>query len=190
MKIEARYGSTLPELQLDGNGLRLRAFEPGDLALIEEASSDPLIPTITTVPSAFSPTRGARFIERQVQRRLSGEGWSLAILDAATQQSVGQVGLWISNLSNGRAELGYWVAPSGRGRGAAGRALQLLSDWALDHLDVARLSLFIEPWNTASIKTAEAAGFHQEALLTSWERVGGISKDMFVFARLPTGPTT
>lgn len=182
--IETQPGSALPELTLSGDGLRLRAFSPGDLSLIEEASADAFIPTITTVPEVFSSAQGLAFIERQIQRRVSGEGWSLVIVDAESARPIGQVGLWVANLHTGRAELGYWIAPSRRGHGAAGRALAMISGWAFENLDVSRLSLFIEPWNTGSIRTAEHAGYRREGLLADWERVGGVAKDMYSFARL------
>ncbi len=176
--------AVLPELEVAGQGIRLRPFSIGDLALIEEASADPFIPLLTTVPSTFTPDAGAAFIERQLGRRLDGEGWSLAIHDETADCAVGQIGLWLRNAPKGRAEIGYWVAGSSRGSGMAARATDMLSHWALANLDLSRLSLFIEPWNTASIRTAEAAGFAREGLLKSWERVDGVAKDMLSFVRL------
>lgn len=184
MTIEDSGGGGLAEIELLRDGLRLRSFSPADLDLVEEASSDSFIPSITTVPDIYSPAEGAAFIERQISRRINGEGWSLAIHDDIIGRSVGQVGLWVGSLAKGRAELGYWVVPSARGAGAAGKAVGLLSEWAFANLDISRLSLFIEPWNAASIRTAEAAGYERECLLRSWERVDGVSKDMYSFVRV------
>jgi RimJ/RimL family protein N-acetyltransferase len=55
-------------------------------------------------------------------------------------------------------------------------------------LRIARLELYVEPWNTASIRTAESAGFQREGLLRSWQEVGGIRKDMYMYSRLATDP--
>lgn len=152
--------------------------------MVEEAARDQSIPLITTVPTTWTPDAGRAFIDRQNSRLSDGEGWSLAILERASQRAIGQIGLWISHLHNGRADLGYWIVPSSRGRGAASEALQALSDWAFDHLDVDRLSLYIQPTNTASIKTAVHAGFEYEALLRSWERIGGTQHDMWSYVRI------
>jgi ribosomal-protein-alanine N-acetyltransferase len=59
-----------------------------------------------------------------------------------------------------------------------------LVGWAFDHLDVDRLSLFVEPWNEASIKTAKRAGFTRAGVLRGWECIDGESKDMVSCARL------
>jgi RimJ/RimL family protein N-acetyltransferase len=50
------------------------------------------------------------------------------------------------------------------------------------------MELYVEPWNTASIRTAEKAGFRREGLLRGWQEVGGERKDMYMFARLSGDP--
>jgi RimJ/RimL family protein N-acetyltransferase len=94
------------------------------------------------------------------------------------------LGLWLRNIDLGRASVGYWVAPSARGRRAAGHALCAVRDWAFATLHIPRLELYVEPWNTASIRTAEAAGFRREGLLRSWETVGDERRDMLMFSSI------
>jgi [ribosomal protein S5]-alanine N-acetyltransferase len=164
---------------------RLRPFAMADLDLIREASQDPYIPLITTVPAAFTDEEGRRFIERQWDRARQGTGYSFAIAEVATDRPVGQIGLWKTNLRDGRCSIGYWVAASARGRHAARLALAALTRWAFAALPVPRLELYVEPWNRASIRTAEAAGFRKEGLLRSWQEIGGERKDMFMYSLLP-----
>lgn len=183
MTIDVEFGSPLPPIEIVGDRYRLRPFRPDDLDLVEEASRDDLIPLITTVPTTWTPQAGHAFIDRQNARLSDGEGWSLAIAGLTSDRAVGQIGLWISHLHKGRAEIGYWVGASGRGQGAASFAVQALTDWAFEHLDVDRLSLFIEPSNTASIKTAERAGYEFEGVLKNWERVDGVPRDMGSYVR-------
>ena len=183
MTIDVEFGSPLPPIEIEAEGYLMRPFRHEDLPLIEEASSDGLIPLITTVPSDWTPQAGEAFIDRQNSRLSEGEGWSLAIVERRSTRAIGQIGLWIPHLHKGRAEIGYWVAASGRGRGAASQAVEAVSDWAFEHLDVDRLSLFIEPGNIASIRSAERAGYRLEGLLRSWERIGGLSRDMSSYVR-------
>lgn len=190
MRITAEFGSPLPPIEVVSTRYALRPFAAEDLHVIEEASRDEFIPLVTTVPSAWTPEEGQAFIDRQNGRHPSGEGWSLAIVDRQHGRAVGQIGLWISNLHKGRAEIGYWIAESGRGCGAASEAVDALSEWAFEHLDLDRLSLFIEPWNTPSIKTAERSGYRREGLMTNWERVGGTPRDMWSYALTRVGPSS
>jgi ribosomal-protein-alanine N-acetyltransferase len=51
---------------------------------------------------------------------------------------------------------------------------------------IPRRGLYVEPWNTPSIRTAERAGFRREGLLRSWETVGGERRGMLMFSLLET----
>jgi len=180
----ARFEASLAPFVVSNDVVSIREWRSTDTDLVEEAFADELIPLISTVPSPFSRSAGEEFIIRQGPRLTSGEGWSMVIVHNDSGRAVGQIGLWISRLVKGRAELGYWVAESARGKGLAREALRLVSDWAFAELPLARLSLFIEEWNVASIRTATAAGFQREALLRNWELIDGEPRDMWSFVRL------
>jgi len=164
---------------------RLRPFEMTDLDLVREASGDPHIALITSVPGVFSESEGVAFIERQWTRARLGQAYSFVIADEATDRGVGVIGLMLRNLDEGRASIGHWVLKSARGRGAAAHALRAVAAWALGDLRIPRLELFAEPWNIASIVTAERCGFRREGLLRAWQTVGTERRDMFVYSRVP-----
>ena len=80
--------------------------------------------------------------------------------------------------------LGYWLVADARGHGLAAHALRAVVSFAFDALSIPRLHLFVEPWNVASARTAEAAGFTREATLRGWERIDGEQRDADCFALL------
>jgi RimJ/RimL family protein N-acetyltransferase len=131
----------------------------------------------------FTADEGRRFIERQWQRAERGTGYSFAIAEAGTGEAIGQIGLWLDG--PGPARVGYWVAEPARGRGAAGHALAAVAAWALGELGLPRLELYVEPWNEASVRTAERAGFRTEGLL----RAGLGGKDLVRYSLLPADLT-
>ena len=165
---------------------RLRPFRLTDVDLIRKAAQDPCIPLITTVPAVFTQDEGRQFIEQQWSRARQGTGYSFAIADATSDRAVGQAGLWLQAIGQGRAAVGCWVTASARGRGAAAHAVAAIARWALRELGLPRLELYVEPWNQASIRTAQKAGFRREGLLRSWQAVGGERKDMIMYSLLPT----
>ena len=174
---------TLPELR---NGpILLRGFALSDLPLIRQATEDPYIPSITSVPAIYSDDSGRAFIERQRGLASEGHGYPFVMCDASDpHQGLGALGLWLREIENGRASIGYWVVPAARGRHAAGLALRAAAAYAFEVLAIPRLQLFIEPWNAASLRTAEYGGFVQEALLHGWERIGGTQHDAYCYALL------
>jgi ribosomal-protein-alanine N-acetyltransferase len=174
---------TLPELP---NGpILLRGFGLSDLPLIRQATEDPYIPSITSLPASYSDDSGRAFIERQHRLASEGHGYPFVICEAANpHQGLGALGLWLREIENGRASIGYWVIPSARGRHVAGMALRTIVSYAFDVLAIPRLQLFIEPWNAASRRTAEYGGFTPEALLRGWERIDGTQHDVYCYALL------
>ncbi|WP_411074551.1 GNAT family N-acetyltransferase [Streptomyces sp. cmx-4-7] len=167
----------VPDLTAPG-GFALRPWRMSDLDLVREASEDTYIPLITTVPSSYSEAEGRAFVERQWGRATTGVGFPFVLVDPGGRP-VGTVGLWPDG--KGGATLGYWVVASARGRGAAAAGVAAVADWALRKLGVPRLALHVEPWNTASARVAERAGFRREGLLAGGLRIGDEHRDVLVF---------
>lgn len=168
--------------------LVLRPFEARDVPTIVAASTDPLIPLITTVPApsdggACDEAAALAFIGRQHERLETGVGWSLAITEGGA--ALGQLGLWL--LPNERASVGYWLLEPARGRGLAGRAVHLISRFAFEEAQRERLELYVEPWNQASWRTAERLGFRREGLMRGFQKIGGERRDLLLYSLLPGG---
>ncbi len=154
--------------------------------MVAEASSDPLIPLVSTVPGTLGEREARQFVKDQQHRLRDGFGYSFVIAEDRDDRGVGSIGLWLRDLDLGRASVGYWVVGSARRRGAASAALRALSRWALLDLGVPRLELVAEPWNAPSTRTAERAGFVLEGLLRSWHVVGDERRDVYLYSLLRT----
>ncbi|MGW4696871.1 GNAT family N-acetyltransferase [Kitasatospora cineracea] len=177
---------TMPELPA-AHGFRLRRWHPDDTGLLREAVADPYIPLISTVPAPYTAAGAAAYVERQWRRTRIGTGYPFVIVDPAGR-AVGNVGLWVGELPlRGWATVGYWVVGSARGQGAAAVGLDAAVDWAFGELGLPGLELYVEPWNTGSIRTAERAGFRCTGLRPAHQEVGGRPRDMWRYVRRP-GP--
>ncbi|WP_317557139.1 GNAT family protein [Rhodococcus erythropolis] len=170
--------------RIECGGYTLRGWEHTDTDVLREAADDPYIPAITTVPARFDPATAAAYIERQKDRARTCAGYSLVVIEDASARPVGSIGLWLRDIDLGRASIGYWLVRSARGKGCAAQILAGLSEWAHTTLEIPRLELYVEPWNTASVRSAERAGFTREGLLRSWQEVGGERKDMYMLSKL------
>jgi RimJ/RimL family protein N-acetyltransferase len=160
----------------------LRAFTDEDAHLAVELGDDPYIPLIGSLPAVPTAQQALEWIQRQRGRLDEGIGLSFAIADAGSNSAVGAIGLWLRNLSAGRASAGYSVAPAHRGRGIASSALKALTAFAWTIPALHRVELYIEPWNNSSIHVAEAAGYQREGLLRSYQEIGGTRRDMLLYA--------
>jgi [ribosomal protein S5]-alanine N-acetyltransferase len=165
--------------------LVLRPYLVSDLALVRRAAADPFIPSISSVPRAYTDDAGRAFIERQHARSAEGDGYSFVIApEAEPRMGIGSIGLWLQEIESGRASIGYWLIDDARGQGLAANALRAVVTFAFGTLSIPRLHLFVEPWNVASARTAAAAGFEREATLRGWERIDGQQRDADCFALL------
>jgi [ribosomal protein S5]-alanine N-acetyltransferase len=181
----ATFAPPLRLPRLESGPVVLRPYAVSDLALVRQASADPSIPPISTVPRVYTDDAGRAYIERQHRRASEADGYSFVIADSSNPAGgIGSIGLWLQEIESGRASVGYWVLQAARGRGLAAHALRAVVAFAFGELAIPRLHLFVEPWNVASSRTAEAAGFRREALLRGWERIDGEQRDAECFALL------
>ncbi|HEX4127423.1 MAG TPA: GNAT family N-acetyltransferase [Acidimicrobiales bacterium] len=165
----------------------LRPYGSSDLPLVRQAAADPLIPTISSIPRHYTDDAGRAFIQRQHARSAEGDGYSFVIASATESNAgLGSIGMWLRDIESGRASIGYWLVAGARGHGLAAHALRAVVSFAFGDLRIPRLHLFVEPWNVASARTAEAAGFGREAALRGWERIDGEQHDVECFAQLCT----
>ena len=86
------------------------------------------------------------------------------------------------------ADVGYWLAPEGRGRGLMTRALRLVAAYAFRERQVQRLELYTLLDNVRSQAVAERAGFVREALVPAKiESRDGGRHDAYVFVLTQPG---
>ncbi|MGU3409027.1 GNAT family N-acetyltransferase [Microbacterium sp. M1A1_1b] len=176
--------------RLVGVGVVLRPFRAADAAMAVQLSRDPYVPLTGSLPAHADLRQAGQWVQRQQGRLAEGTGYSFAIADPADDRALGQIGLWLAGLDDGRLTAGYALAPSARGAGRAAAALTALTTFAWTIPAAHRVELFIEPWNAASIRTAEHAGYVREGLLRSPQVIGRHRRDMELFAAIrPTEPT-
>ena len=168
--------------------VRLRPFADLDAGMAMDLSQDSYVPTVGSLPAHATRDEAMAWIERQRQRHIEGSGFSFSIADLETDRSMGNIGLWIRELDKGRAQVGYAVAPNERGHGVASDALCALTTFAWTIAQLHRLELYIEPWNEASIRTAECAGYEREGLLRSHQEIAGKRCDMFLYSAIREVP--
>ncbi len=175
--------SAVPPPDLTDGIVRLRPWSDGDLGCVEAARTDARIPEGTTVPVQFTRPEGEAFIRRQHARTSDGEGWSLAIADAASNEAVGCAVLLLRP-QPGVAGVGFWLVPAARGSGVASRAVALLAAWGLEAAGLHRVEAWVEPDNAASVAVLRRCGFRHEGRLRSFLTMPSRRVDALVFSRL------
>jgi len=147
---------------LDGTGLTLREWTPGDAPDVMAAFAVPDIQRWNRRRIDDLDEAG-QLIAGWVANRARETGLAWAITD--DEGLLGRIALRGLSLAEGLGVFGYWVLPRARGRGVATTALELVSAWAFDDLGLHRLELAHSVANPASCRVAERAGFVLEGTL-------------------------
>ncbi|SNY28702.1 GNAT family N-acetyltransferase [Paractinoplanes atraurantiacus] len=171
--------------EINGEGVRLRAFRPEDAEALAEGYNDQMSQRfLTVVPSPFTVAQAETFIVERIDSLFAEGGAFYAVADPETDELLGGVGFDKAVPSRGQAEIGYWVGPWARGCGVATAAVRTMSAHAFKH-GLHRLELVTHWDNPVSQRVALAAGYQREGVRRGAQpnRDGG-RDDMLAFARL------
>jgi RimJ/RimL family protein N-acetyltransferase len=171
--------------EINGEGVRLRAYRPDDAEAVAAGYDDPLSQRfLPPLPSPFTLRHAERFLAEGVAAVFADGGVVYAIADPQSDELLGGIGFDRVIAHRRQAEVGYWVGPWARGRGVATAAVRALSAHAL-RTGLERLELLTHWENAASQRVALAGGYQREGVRRGAlpDRTGG-RDDLIAFARL------
>jgi ribosomal-protein-alanine N-acetyltransferase len=157
-----------PAQGISDGEITLRLLAESDLPALVAALQDPEIPRWTRIPKRYGTAEARDWLAHQQGSRESGEGIDTIIVDAATGELLGGIGVPHVDWDERRCELGYWLAREHRGRGVMQRAIRLMASWILEALPIDRISIMAAVENAPSRAAAERAGFQFEGVLRSY----------------------
>jgi RimJ/RimL family protein N-acetyltransferase len=174
---------TPPDPHLADDALFL---EPLTLAHVPELlamTEDPDVVRFTRVPAGADETFVRGWIKRYEGGWDDGSRAGFAIR-GRDNGWLGFAAIVDLDLEHREGEIGYMVAPAARGRGIAPRAVELVTRWGFDELDLLRLELRIDVENPASERVAERTGYQREGVLRNVHFKEGFRSDVGVWSRL------
>lgn len=151
-----------------------------DVDAITEACQDETLQRWTTVPSPYGPNDAETFVGTFVPAGWAAgtaRTWGIRLSseeDGAEGSTtlVGMIGL--EGIEDGAGEIGYWLAPSARGRGVMSEAVAAVLDHAFDAEGVGleRVQWRAYRGNRPSAAVARGAGFRFEGT----RRLGAVGR--------------
>ena len=178
----------LPSEPLSDGVVTLRPWRPDDATAIAAAFSDrDSLHWMHQVPDPYTERDALDYVRAMEAAWRARAGGAFAVVEAATGEVAGSVGLNVVDAELAIVEVGYWAAPAVRGRGLTTRALRLMSRWLLAAVGAARVQLRADVENAASLRVAEKAGFVREGVLRSsgYNHRAGRRIDYVVYSLLP-----
>ncbi len=172
-----------PPTDARGLGLRLRPWRASDEQALAAMADDPLLRQWS--PLSRDATGVAGWIAK---RAVWDDHLSWAVVDDADRLLAG-VSVWQFDPVQASASVGYWTAPTQRGRGVAAMATRVATAFAFRTTAIERLTCFHAVENIASCHVATRAGFLFEGTLRqSWRYPDGRLHDEHLHALLRDDP--
>lgn len=147
-----------PDPPLSNGAVKLRPFTLSDVGDVTAACQDREISRWTdAVPWPYEEEHARGWISRHEGLWERGELAPFAIVGVEAGELLGSVSL---GFPEGRMPVGgYWVAAGSRNKGVATSALNLVTTWGFEWLELESISLATMLGNTPSERVAEKAGF-------------------------------
>ena len=155
--------------RLEGSAVVLRPHRDADVPRIVEGAADPVLRRwLGQFTQPFSVEHAEQLVDAGLERRARGEGLDWTLADPRTDELVGNLGLF-KVVAGREGEVGYWLHPSGRGRGVAAEAVHLALRHALlpaevGGLGLARVRAVAAVGNEPSQRVLERAGMTRQGM--------------------------
>jgi RimJ/RimL family protein N-acetyltransferase len=177
-----------PRLSVPAAGIRagevwLRVPQLEDVDGLLPAFSDPELRDAGNLP-AFDRDEVVANLEELPALAETGRLLPLVALDALTGEVIGAGMLHHLDPERRIVEIGYFVLPQARGRGAATTIARALAEHAFS-LGIERVAAYVNVGNTASERVLERAGFTREGVVRSMPKPDGRRVDKTLFSLLP-----
>jgi ribosomal-protein-alanine N-acetyltransferase len=177
--------------RIESERLLLRQFELRDAEefyqLEKRSIEDHLAPFSPLKPKPSNDAEGIRTMREMLRttndRWDDGLDYRFAIILKKTGAIIGQIG--ITNIIRNVAQsafIGYWIGVEYINQGYATEALVLALHYAFEFAKLHRISLWIVPENTASIRMAEKLNLRFEGKALKALYLGGEWKDTNIYA--------
>lgn len=163
---------------MKGKTISLRALEPTDLDILYKWENDANLWMVTDTMAPFSRQMLWQYLENYTGDIYQSRELRLMACDTVTGEPVGTVDFFNFSPLNNRAELGLFIAPEWRGRGIGREALELLCDYACNHIGLRQIYVYIPVDNEPCLSLFDDYGFTRVGVLKHWVKRGNVYTDV------------
>jgi len=161
----------------------LRPFKRGDEAsLLKNINNRKIAKNTLAILYPYKPKYARFWIKHNLKlnREKNKEKINFAI--DVNGEVIGGIGF--KNIKGHRAEIGYWLGEKYWGQGITTSALKKITEYGFNKLKLRRLEIGIFPFNKASMRVAEKAGYQYEGRLKKFVLKDKKLVDSLLFAKV------
>ena len=149
--------------------IKLRAVEPVDVDFLFDLENDSKLWHVTQTYAPYSRYDIEQYVFSVDKQDIAFAKQIRFVIEfLAESKAVGTIDLFDLDLLNRRGGVGIVLIESYRGKGLAGMALDLLTDYAFNHLSLHQLYCNVEEGNSKSMELFQKQGFVVAGLKQDW----------------------
>lgn len=162
------------------HSITLRALEPTDLDIIYNWENEASMWAVTDTVAPYSRQVLWSYLQQCSTDIYSNRALRLMITNTNTTQPLGMIDFFNFDPLNNRAELGMFIATEYRGQGVGRMALDLLCDYARNHIGMRQLYIYVNTSNVVCLNLFKDYGFEQAGILKAWVKRGNTYHDVVI----------
>ena len=152
--------------------IALRALEPTDLDTLYNWENDSALWNVSDTVAPYSRAALWQYLEAYTGDIYAQRQLRLMITLASDNTPIGTIDFLNFDPLNNRAELGLFVDSAYRGKGLGRQALELLTDYAREHLGLKQLYVYIAQENEACLNLFDSFGYRRVGIIHKWVKRG------------------
>ncbi len=163
---------------MKNENIALRPLEPTDLDTLYHWENDCALWVVSDTVAPYSRAALWQYLEAYTGDIYAQRQLRLMITLASDGTPVGTIDFLNFDPLNNRAELGLFIDSRYRGKGLGRQALELLTDYAREHLGLRQLYVYIAVDNEVCLKLFDSYGYLRVGIIKSWVKRGNTYRDV------------
>ena len=163
---------------LENDIISLRALESKDLDLLFSIENDPLFWEVSNTLAPYSRQLLGQYLKNADQDIFEAKQLRLVIARKEDKTALGLVDLFDFNPHHQRAGIGILILKKHQKNGYALNALEVLLQYAFEHLDIHQLYANIPVSNKNSLRLFKKLNFIEVGIQKDWIKVKGRFQDV------------
>jgi len=168
-------------LPLKTKRFTIRPFEVGDeVSLQVNINNANIFANTVRLPNPYSIEDAKEWVLYNIDLSNNKEKMDLNLAVIINKEVVGGIGL--SNVTEHKAELGYWLAEKYWNQGIMSEAVDIITNYGFKKLKLQRIYATVLTYNTASSKVLEKVGYELEGTLRNYLVKNDKLMDVFMYS--------
>lgn len=172
-------------MKITGSKIGIRTFQNEDIVPFYEAVVESIKHVQEFMPwchPGYSIQESEAWVTSRSESWAHAEEYSFVVYSMRNNELLGCVAINQINQNHKIGNIGYWMRKNVLNKGAATKAVSLVSEFGFDSLDLSRLEIVMVPNNIASKKVAEKSGAKFEGILRKRLVVHGEALDACMYS--------